>query len=166
MAGAVTRFALTNRQVSDRFSRPATHLDHWGDVTARDYGEATSHRLIESFLVGPGDDLPVEITALYREYYDLNHRGEWAMAKYTYEYLDRRYGRRLAYHLHPIGGRRLIPHAHCEPASSHAEEESREHFRALEYNLREAHAEFMELWASDRPPDCSGLLPLAVRRQP
>jgi hypothetical protein len=74
---------------------------------------------------------------------------------------------RLAYHLHDIGSRPQVAHAHCERTTSlplQTELGRAHHIRATEFGLREAHAEFMRLWASDHPPDCGAFHPLKVRR--
>lgn len=155
---------LTAGQLNDRFDRLVGYLDHWGDVDARDLGAARSRRVLEFELVAPGHDLTREVKALFREYYGRNSAGDWEIAKYTYEYIDLVRSWRLAYHLHSLGGTALISHAHCEPGTDFATVEGAGHLRAVEYDLREANAEFMRLYAGDRPPDCDSFRPLRVDR--
>lgn len=140
------------------------HLEHWGDVVARNLGAGRNRRLIEFRLEAPGDDLEADIRGLYREYYTTVEPNRWELEKYTYEYLDLARSARLAYHLHDLAGRRLVPHAHCETADDIPEIERSPHLRAIEYGLREAHAEFMRLYAAELEPDCAGYLPLAIDR--
>ncbi len=78
------------------------------------------------------------------------------------KYLAR--SRRLAYHLHDVGARKLVPHAHCGAATALTDAEGAHHLRAVELDLREAHREFMTLWASDTAPDCAHFLPLEIVR--
>lgn len=156
--------ALTPGQLRRRRDRVGDYLDVWGDVQITDVGGAGKRRIIEFALEAPGYDLPVDVKARYREYYRIRPSGDWVLAKYHYEYLDVVHGRRLAYHLHDIGTRRLVPHAHCEPATDLAEDESPHHLRAVELDLREAHARFMAVYATEREPDCGAFLPLDVPR--
>jgi hypothetical protein len=44
-------------------------------------------------------------------------------------------------------------------------DEGTHHLRAVPLDLREAHMQFMRLYASDVPPDCSAFLPLEIRRE-
>jgi len=104
-----------------------------------------------------------EATALYREYFRRTSRDVWAIAIYTYEYRDYVRSARLAYHLHDLGSRSLVAHAHCEEETDPADEEAM-HRRAMEYDLLEANGIFMKLYASDTAPDCSSLLPLEITR--
>ena len=120
--------------------------------------------MVEFQLTAPGDELPVEVLALFREYYRRTADGPWELDKYTYEYLDASHGTRLGYHMHDLGPARHVPHAHCEEAADIPDAERSDHLRAVELDVLEAHAEFMRLWASERAPDCSGYLPLAVPR--
>jgi hypothetical protein len=156
--------ALSSGGVRDRFDRLTSHLDHWGDVIARDIGAATGRRLLEFQLLAPGGVLSTEVEALFREYYQRNRAGGWDILKYTYEYLDLVRSWRLAFHLHPLGGRSKVAHAHCGPGAVHWAGEPSVHLRAIEYELREANAEFMRLYASGRPPECSAFLPMSVNR--
>lgn len=66
--------------------------------------------------------------------------------------------------MHDLAGSRRVMHAHCEPATDIPETERSAHLRAVEYELREAHAAFMRLYAAELAPDCEGFLPLAVDR--
>jgi hypothetical protein len=155
---------LSDGEIRKRRDRLTDFLDVCGDLRVGDYGSAGVRRLLEFALDAPGQDLPVEIKARYREYYRRARPGEWHLAKYHYECFDVARGRRLAYHLHDIGTRRLVAHAHCEDATDLAEVEGSHHLRAIELDLREAHSEFMALWASDTAPDCNRLLPLGITR--
>jgi len=156
--------SLSDGQVRTRFERLTTFLDHWGDVEAFDLGRNQPVRLLEFRLSGPGAELAPEIQGLYREYYRREVRGDWAIAKYTYEYLDLLRGWRLGYHLHSLSGTERVPHAHCERADTIPETERSGHLRAHEFDLREAHQEFIRLWAAGTAPDCSRFLPLAIQR--
>lgn len=160
----MTFAALSDWQLNQRINRLVDFLDVWGDLTVGDAGGALDRRLLEFALEAPGEGLPVQIRARYREYYRRGKRG-WDLAKYTYEYLDVVRSRRLAYHLHDIGPGALVPHAHCEDASALGNEESPHHLRATELDMREAHEEFMHLWASDVAPDCTAYRPLEVVRR-
>jgi hypothetical protein len=156
---------FTEGQVRDRRGRLADFLDAWGDLQVLDLGGDRDRRLLEFSLEGPGHDLPVEIRARYGEHYR-RRGGRWLLAKYHYEYLDIARGARLAYHLHDIGPRRLVAHAHCDDATTLATHEGKHQLRAVELDLREVHMEFMRLYASDVPPDCASFLPLEIRRDP
>jgi len=156
--------ALTPGRLRRRRDRLADYLDVWGDLRITDDGAAGTRRILEFALEAPGDDLPPEVKARYREYYRIRPSGDWALAKYHYEYLDVVHGKRLAYHLHDIGNRRLVSHAHCESATDLAVDEGPHHLRAIELDLREAHEQFMTLYAAEREPDCGAYLPLVVPR--
>jgi hypothetical protein len=168
------RSRLTDGEVRARFDGLTGFLWRWGDVTATDAGGRTRSRLLEFRLVAPGEGLPPEVLALYREYFAATSDGAWGLAKYAYEYLDLRRGLRLAYHLHDLGGRSGVAHAHCQPATALAVEPPGEgraessdparHLRSIEYDLREAHREFMRLYAADVAPDCDRFLPLGISR--
>ena len=163
MAAAVSFTALTDAKIKKRFERLTDFLDAWGDLRASDVGGARDRRLLEFALEAPGEALPVQVKARYREYYRRGPRG-WDIRKYTYEYLDVSRAQRLAYHLHDFGRRSLVAHAHCESAIDLGDEETSHHLRATELDLREAHEEFMSLWASNVPPDCARFRPLEVER--
>ena len=166
MGDGVAVTVFTPSQLTRRVDRLQDYLDAWGDLSIRDIGAAGDVRLVEFLVDAPGSDLPTDVRLLYREYYRRAGRGRWHIAKYTYEYVDLRSGRRLAYHLHDLLPRRLVPHAHCGSAVVDASQEPREHFRAVEYDLREAHEAFMRLYAADLDPDCAAFLPLDVDRTP
>jgi hypothetical protein len=150
--------------LNDRFDRTRRYLEHWGAVVAIDTGAGRGRRLLEFHLDTPGDELPPLTRALFREYYDRDRFGDWELVKYTYEYLDVVRSLRLAYHFHSIGASGAIAHAHCEQGFALATVEPTMHFRAVDYDLHEANAEFMRLYGSDRPPDCDSFLPLRVER--
>lgn len=156
--------ALTPGQLRRRRDRVGDFLDAWGDLAIDDSGEATGHRRLEFAVRAPGHDLPDEVSALYREYYALTKSGDWLIWKYTYEYLDIARGRRLAYHMHDIGRRRLVPHAHCETMDALVDDDERHQLRAIEFELREAHMRFMQYYASESEPDCEAFFPLDVNR--
>ena len=164
MSEPIAPTPLSDGAIRTRRDRLADFLDVWGDLQVADYGSAVERRLLAFTLDAPGQDLPVEIKARYREYYRRGRPGGWHLAKYDYEYFDVARGKRLAYHLHDIGPRRLVAHAHCEDATDLAEAEGSHHLRAIEVDLREAHEEFMRLWASDTAPDCRRFLPLGITR--
>jgi hypothetical protein len=164
VAPAVVFVALTDSEVRARFERIVSHLDHWGDVVAADNGRARGRRLLEFSVVAPGGGLAAEAKELFREYYELTRSGDWEMVKYTYEYLDVGRGARLAFHVHNLGGRKRVAHAHCDDAFEIPDDERPPHLRAVEYELREAHAVFMRHWAASEPPDCESMLPLEVDR--
>jgi hypothetical protein len=42
--------------------------------------------------------------------------------------------------------------------------DDRHQLRAVEMDLREAHEDFMRLWAADRAPDCASFRPLEISR--
>jgi len=140
------------------------HLEHWGDVAARNLGAGRNRRLLEFRFEAPGDDLEVEIRGLYREYYAAAGPDRWGLDKYTYEYLDIAQRWRLAFHMHDLAGSGRVVHGHCEPANDIPETERSPHLRAVEYGLREAHDVFMTLYAAGLEPDCAGFLPLAIDR--
>lgn len=155
---------FTDGQLNDRFERMVRHLDHWGLVEARDRGQARRRRILEFQLDLPGRNLPPDVRAVFREYFERDCRGAWELVKYTYEYADPVLSWRLAFHVHAIGGATRVAHAHCEPGTDLGGDESPRHFRATEYDLREANAIFMGLYAAGRAPDCGELLPLEVDR--
>lgn len=159
-----SRLALATGQLRRRRDRIGDYLDVWGDLRIADIGAEGTRRLIEFDLEAPGFDLPAEVNARYREYYRLQSAGDWLLAKYHYEYVDVVRGRRLAYHLHDIGARTLVPHAHCERARDLTDDEGTHHLRAFELDLREAHEQFMRLYAAGREPDCDAFFPLVVPR--
>lgn len=163
MAPALDPVALTDGQLRARFSRIVDHLDSFGDVRAESLGGASTQRMLQFNLTAPGDPLEREVEALYREYYRRTPDDEWAMAKYTYEYRDYVRSARLAYHVHDLGDHRLVAHAHCADETDPDDEEGI-HLRATEYDLLEANAIFMRLYASDTAPDCGSLLPLDIKR--
>jgi hypothetical protein len=156
--------ALPDAQLRGRRSKITSYLDSFGDVRVEDLGGGGSRRLLQFSLVAPGYPCSVEVTALYREYYRRNRAGLWDAAKYTYEYRDYVRNARLAYHLHDLGGRQLVAHAHCENEAEPEDEEAG-HLRATEYDLVEANTLFMRLYAADAAPDCSAFLPLEIRRR-
>lgn len=164
MVPAVVFVALTDSEVRARFERILRHLDHWGDVVAMDAGRARQRRLLEFSLLAPGGSLDVEAKELFREYYELNRSGDWDVVKYTYEYLDVARGARLAFHVHDVGVRKRVAHAHCEESFDIPDYERSPHLRAVEYELREAHEEFMRHLAAGEVPDCRSYLPLEVDR--
>src|SRR5450755_1040085 len=102
---------MTDAQLRARRDRLTDFLDAWGDLVVTDVGAKTSSRLLEFALECPGMALPSEVNARYGEYYRQGPGGRWGLAKYHYEYLDLVRSRRLAYHLHNIGPRPLVPHA-------------------------------------------------------
>lgn len=156
--------ALTGGELRRRRDRLTDYLDAWGDLRVDDLGGAGNRRLLQFALEAPGGSLPIEVKSMYREYYSRGRDGDWDIAKYSYEYLDVARTKRFAYHLHNLGTRRLVPHAHCEAATNLPDDEDTHHFRAVELDLREAHEEFMRLWASDTEPDCRTLRPLEIQR--
>lgn len=156
--------ALSAGQLRRRRDRIEDYLDVWGDLVIDDAGASTGRRVLEFLLHAPGHDLADEAVVRYREYYRLTKGGDWLIGKYTYEFVDLVHERRLAYHLHDIGRRRSVPHAHCEIVGFLDDVESPHHLRAVELELREAHTEFMRLYASGNPPDCDAFLPLEVQR--
>lgn len=164
MAPGLAFVPLTDAQVRARFNGVIQHLDHWGDVIAIDSGSRRQRRLLEFEMLAPGGGLAIEAQAVFREYYQRTSSDEWDAAKYTYEYLDRVRGWRLAFHMHDLAGSPRVMHAHCEPAFDIPDTERSEHLRAIEFELREAHAEFMRLYAAELAPDCAGYLPLAIDR--
>src|SRR5664279_2488545 len=137
---------LSDGQLNTRRDRLTGFLDAWGDLVVTDLGRETGSRLLEFALECPGVALAVEVKVRYREYYGRGRAVGWAIAKYHYEYFDAVRSKRLAYHLHDIGSRTLVPHAHCEDAAGLPAErsaEGRHQLRAVELDLREAHEEFM-----------------------
>lgn len=156
--------ALSPGQLRRRRDKIQDFLDAWGDLEVHDLGASTDRRLVEFILHAPGQYLPDEALTRYREYFGITQGGDWLVAKYTYEFLDLEHGRRLAYHLHDIGRRRLVPHAHCESVGILDDTEGPHQLRAVELDLSEAHSEFMRLYASGSRPDCEALLPLEVPR--
>jgi hypothetical protein len=162
--GPASDHALTEGELRRRRDRLADYLDAWGDLRVDDLGSGGRLRLLQFALEAPGESLPIEVKAVYREYYRRRRDGDWVIVKYTHEYLDLSRMTRLAYHLHDLGTRRRVPHAHCDAATKLPLDEDAHHFRAVELDLREAHEEFMRLWASDTEPDCRTLRPLEIQR--
>lgn len=156
--------ALTTGQLKTRLHQVARHLEHWGDLRARDDGITRRRALLAFDLAVPARDVSPDVRALYREYYDRDRTGTWTLVKYTYEYADLVRSWRLGYHLHSVGDGPPVAHAHCEPGDGIPGTEGAHHFRSLEYDLREADALFMRLYAAGLPPDCDELLPLVVNR--
>ena len=154
---------LTKGRLNARFARMLRHLEHWGDVEAHDRGASGQLRVFEFQLDTPADG-PTEARAFFQERYERTASAGWELVQYAYDYvdLDRRW--RQAFHLHPIGGPSSIAHAHCEPGLDLRRDESPRHFRAVEYDLREANALFMRLYADGRSPACDELLPLEIDR--
>ena len=163
MPPAATFIDLSNGQLRARFSKITAHLDSFGDVQAESLGGAGDRRLLQFGLTAPGYPIEREATALYREYFRRTSRDMWAIAKYTYEYRDYVRSARLAYHLHDLGSRALVAHAHCAEEADPADEEAM-HLRAMEYDLLEVNSIFMKLYASDAAPDCNSFLPLEMMR--
>lgn len=157
----IARDTLTDGEVRVRLNRLRDHLDSFGDLAIHDVGAKRPTRLLEFRLSAPGGPCDQEVEALFREYYDRAGARAWRIAKYTYEYRDLRRGTRLAFHLHALdGSSELIPHAHCGGEAG----DEIGHLRALPYELMEANAIFMKLYASDADPDCASFLPLAPTR--
>lgn len=119
--------------------------------------------MLQFHVTAPGDPLEREAIALFREWYRRTPDDRWALAKYTYEYRDYLRSARLAYHLHDLGSRRGVAHAHCENQADPEVEEGT-HLRATEYGLLEANAVFMKLYASNEAPDCDAFLALEISR--
>ena len=140
------------------------HLDHWGPVDAYRHGKTRPRIALEFLLEVPSEGLAAEARALFREYFSRDRTGVWTLAKYTYEYADIVGSWRLAYHFHPVDGATSVAHAHCEPGADLRGDESPRHFRSVEYDLREANAIFMRLYAQGRAPARDDLLPLAIDR--
>lgn len=151
-------------QLRRRRDRLVDYLDAWGDLHVSDDGAATGRRRLEFYVESPGDDLPIDVKLRYREYYQQDAAGDWRLAKYTYEYLDIAGRMRLAFHLHDIELRSMVAHAHCESSDGLSDGVETHHLRAIEYDLREAHEAFMELYARGATVDCSAYLPLEVDR--
>lgn len=164
MSAAVSFASLTDGQIEKRFTRLIDFLDDWGELTALDAGGALDRRLLEFSLEAPGDGWPAQVKVLYREHYRRSGK-TWDIAKYTYEYFDVARLQRLAYHMHDIRPRVLVAHAHCGGARGVDEAETSDHLRATEMDLREAHHEFMSLWAAESAPDCGAFRPLEVDRE-
>ena len=163
MTAAAGLVALSDAQLRNRRSKITDYLDSFGDVRVEDLGGGGPRQLLQFTLVAPGYPCEVDVTALYREYYRRTRAGSWDIAKYTYEYRDYLRNARLAYHLHDLGGRQLMAHAHCE-AEAEPEDEEAGHLRATAFDLVEANTQFMRLYAADAAPDCGALLPLEIRR--
>ena len=153
--------ALSDGQLRSRMDKLSKHLDNWGDVEIQVVGRRV--RMVEFRVSSPGYPCAEEAQSLFREYYRWES-DEWQIAKYTYEYRDVRRGTRLAYHLHPLGGTELVPHAHCgsgeEPDEGDLDDG--DHRRATVYELIEANAIFMRLYSADLDPDCSSFLSLEL----
>jgi hypothetical protein len=97
--------ALTGGELRRRRDRLADYLDAWGDLRVNDLGSGGTLRLLQFALEAPGESLPIEVRAVYREFYSRRRDGDWDIAKYTYEYLDLSCTKRLAYHPHDLGTR-------------------------------------------------------------
>jgi len=164
MSGALGFAALTSGEFRKRRDRLIDFLDAWGDLRVKDLGAGGARRLLDFELEAPGQALAAEVKVRYSEYYRRNARGHWDLAKYHYEFFDIDRGKRLAYHLHDIGSRKLVPHVHCEDSTDPTTEEGPHHLRAIVLDLREAHERFMKLYAAEVAPDCSEFPPLEVPR--
>lgn len=164
MAENAEILSLSSAQLRRRIDKLTDFLADWGDLWVSDVGERGARRRIEFYLESPGSDLPTDVKTRYREWYVPDGRGRWNIAKYTYEYLDAKDMKRLAFHLHDIGHQSLVPHAHCEDAAEMADEEGPHQLRALAFDLREAHERFMTLYAAGERPDCASMLALRIKR--
>jgi hypothetical protein len=123
----------------------------------RDLGSSTRVRKIAVELIVPGQQgdprLPDEARFSYQEWWRTTALG-WVRVRYAYDFFDLVHSGRRGYHLHPIGGRAAVPHAHCVPPGGAGEER---HYDAYEVDLLEAHEAFEVQYASGRPIDCHGL---------
>lgn len=136
----------------------AAVLDHIGEVEIADVGRRTRDRALRFEVQSPGHGLKTLATFIYAEWYHRVPRG-WRLAGYQHDYIDRRARGRLADHWHTVGRRRDVYHAHCEERLGLPRFE---HYRSYEVDLLEAHTEFVTLYASDKPVECSGLRPLST----
>ena len=127
-----------------------------GDLDVEDSGRRGPERRFTVRADAPGDGYFGRASFDYHEWFVRGMEG-WRIDRYHYDFIDRVHGGRLAFHLHELGPGRRRAHVHCEPA---ARMPSISHFRAYEVDLLEAHDDFLGLFASETPIDCTGLRPL------
>jgi hypothetical protein len=127
-----------------------------GDLDIDDSGRRGPERRFAVRVDAPGDGYPSRALFDYHEWFVKGGDG-WRIDRYHYDFIDRVDRGRLAFHLHELGPGRRRAHVHCEPA---ARMPSISHFRAYEVDLLEAHDDFLGLFASETPIDCTGLRPL------
>lgn len=149
---------LDHHAFEQRKSRIIAIVDQLGDVDVQDTGRRGQQRQLVVQVGVPGDGRSLEATFKYAEAYRLDGR-RWRLVEYSYEYLDRARGGRLAYHYHDLRRHIAVFHVHCVRAEGRT---SVSHFRAYEVDLFEAHAIFAQCYVSGRPIDCFGLHPLKV----
>lgn len=137
-------------------------VDDVGPPAFEDSGRRSTVRRLEIEAHAGGASGEAEATFRYAEWWRRDGRG-WRLDKYRYDYVDHVRGGRLAYHLHDLPGTHAATHAHCGSSAGSA---AVAHFRAYEVDLLEAHDEFVTLFASGTPIDCSGLRPLVRPHQP
>lgn len=147
---------LDNHAFEQRKATIIAILGNVGELNIDDSGRRGSDRRFAVQVDAPGDGYPSLALFDYHEWF-VNADDDWQIDRYHYDFIDRVRGGRLAYHLHEIGPERRRAHVHCEPAAGMP---SISHFRAYEVDLLEAHAEFLGIFASGTPIDCSGLRPL------
>jgi hypothetical protein len=147
---------LDNHAFEQRKATITTILGNVGELSIDDSGRGGSDRRFAVQVDVPGDGYPSLALFDYHEWF-VNADDGWRIDRYHYDFIDRVQGGRLAYHLHEISPERRRAHVHCEPAAGMP---SISHFRAYEVDLLEAHAEFLGIFASGTPIDCSGLRPL------
>lgn len=145
-----------NHAFEQRKATIITILGNVGELNIDDSGRRGSDRRFAVQVDAPGDGFPSLALFDYHEWF-VNVDDGWRIDRYHYDFIDRVQGGRLAYHLHEVGAERRRAHVHCEPAAG---KPSISHFRAYEVDLLEAHEEFLGLFASGTPIDCSGLRPL------
>lgn len=92
----------------------------------------------------------------HEEWWELR-QARYRLTRYHYDYRDHIHGGRVGYHWHAVGGRHPVHHAHCD---SPAGPDLPEHLRLYGVSLFEAHEDFVRLYASGDPIDCSGFRPL------
>ena len=142
---------LDEHKVEQRKATLRTKLERLGDATEGDRPRSRGRRLIELRADAPGLGLPAIASFLYRELLE-PAAGQWRLAAYAYELLDRERGGRRAYHWHDDSY-----HAHCvEPGAATAAR----HYRAIPVDVFEAHEEFARLYLSESPVSCADLRPL------
>jgi len=147
---------LDNHAFEQRKATIIAILGHVGELNIDDSGRRGTDRRFAVQVDAPGDGYPSRAFFNYHEWFVKGDDG-WRIDRYHHDFIDRVDGGRLAFHLHDLGPGRRRAHVHCEPATGMT---NISHFRAYEVDLLEAHDEFLGLFASETPIDCSGFRPL------
>lgn len=129
-------------------------LDRIGEARWEDIGSKDRTRVLSVATYAPLDPPYENALFEYTEIYERAGKAAWRRIEYLYEFQQRPPPGRRAHHLHPPFGH----HAHCvDPRQP----EPDDHYRDVDVDVFEAHAEFLRWYALGQPMDCFGLFPLA-----